>query len=256
MREHLSTCKSCDASLHDVDDLAVTMKSLAVEAPKSCCEGVRDSFDRVDDLWIAFGNRGLRMIVRGGSEDAFRAAYAKKYGRPLERATLPSGLRNEIDNADAKHVDFSDMSELEVSVLKILTRIPRGEVRTYGWVARQAGRPKAVRAIGSVCARNAVPFVVPCHRVVPSTGGVGDYAFGRALKRELLQREGVDVEALEKLGREHIRFIGSRTTKIVCFPTCRDARRIREDNQVPFHAEREALAKGFRPCRRCRPFAA
>ncbi|HWW61161.1 MAG TPA: MGMT family protein, partial [Thermoanaerobaculia bacterium] len=196
MREHLSYCKSCDASLHDVDDLAVTMKSLAVEAPKSCCEGVRDSFDRVDDLWVAFGEHGLRMIGRGGSEDAFRASYAKKYGRPLERATLPANLKKEIENADAKHVDFSGMSDLEADVLKVLTRIPRGEVRTYGWVAQQAGHPKAVRAIGSVCARNAVPFVVPCHRVVPSTGGVGEYAFGRAMKRELLQREGVDVDAL------------------------------------------------------------
>lgn len=269
VREHLRICRSCDESMHDVGDLALTMKSLAVEAPRSCCDGVRDSFDTVDDrgdvIWIAFGDHGLRMILRGGSEDQFRAAYAKRYGRPLEHATLPDGLRRQIGAAlgggsdvaaKAKYVDFSGMSELEASVLRILARIPRGEVRTYAWVARQAGRPKAVRAIGSVCARNAVPFVVPCHRVVPSTGGVGEYAFGRALKRELLRREGVDVDALEKLGQRNIRYIGSRTTKIVCFPTCRDARRIREDNQVPFHAEREALAKGFRPCHRCQPFAA
>ena len=265
VREHLRTCQSCDESLHDVGDLAQTMKSLAVEAP-SCCDDVKDSFDQLDidgtTVWVAFGERGLRMILHGGTETEFRAAYAKRYDRPLCARPLPDALRRQIDvaleggNVDERKVDFSAMHDLDASILKVLTRIPRGEVRSYAWVARQAGRPKAVRAVGSVCARNAVPFVVPCHRVVPSTGGIGEYAFGRKLKRELLRREGVDVEALERLEKKHIRFIGSRTTKIVCFPTCKDARRIREDNQVPFHQEREALANGFRPCRRCQPFAA
>ncbi|MGZ8781790.1 MAG: methylated-DNA--[protein]-cysteine S-methyltransferase, partial [Thermoanaerobaculia bacterium] len=123
------------------------------------------------------------------------------------------------------------------------------------WVARQVGRPKAVRAVGSDCAKNTIPFVVPSHRVVPSTGGVGQYAFGPALKREMLRREGVDVDALETLGRKGVRYIGSKTTKIVCFPTCRDARRIRDENRVPFRAADEATEKGYRPCRRCQPFA-
>jgi hypothetical protein len=91
---------------------------------------------------------------------------------------------------------------------------------------------------------------------VPTTGGIGNYAFGSAAKRELLRREGVDVETLENLEKSGVRYIGSRTTKIVCFPTCRDARRIREENRVPFHGEGEALKKGFRPCQRCQPFAA
>jgi hypothetical protein len=113
-----------------------------------------------------------------------------------------------------------------------------------------------VRAVGTICARNAVPLVVPCHRVVPASGGVGNYAFGSAAKRELLQREGVDVEALETLGRKGVRYIGSRTTKIVCVPTCKDAKRIREENRVAFRAADQATEKGFRPCLRCQPFAA
>ena len=105
-------------------------------------------------------------------------------------------------------------------------------------------------------ARNIVPIVVPCHRVVPATGGVGNYAFGSKVKRDLLAREGVDVDALEALAKQHVRYIGSRTTNIVCFPTCKDARRIRDENRVSFHAAGEAIEKGFRPCRRCQPFAA
>jgi O-6-methylguanine DNA methyltransferase len=137
-----------------------------------------------------------------------------------------------------------------------LPKIPRGEVRTYEWVAREVGRPRAVRAVGTILGKNAVPLVVPCHRVVPTAGGVGNYAFGSAAKRNILSREGVDVEALETMARSGVRYIGSRTTKIVCFPTCRDARRIRDDNRVPFRGAEEAVEKGFRPCLRCRPFVA
>lgn len=266
--EHLRTCRSCDASYHDVGDLARVMKALTVEPPRSCRDAVKekcaDSFDRIDgaDVWVAFTSRGLRMIHRGGSESDFRASYAKKYERPLERTALPDRLRKQVlaaiegNDVDQRQVDFGEMGELETAVLRILSKIPRGEVRTYAWVARQAGKPRAVRAVGSVCANNAVPFVVPCHRVVPSTGGVGEYAFGPKMKRELLRREGVDVDALDRLARRGIRLIGSATTKIACFPTCRDARRIREENRVPFRSPDEALTKGFRPCRHCQPFAA
>jgi methylated-DNA-[protein]-cysteine S-methyltransferase len=71
--------------------------------------------------------------------------------------------------------------------------VPRGEVVTYAALAARAGRPRAARAAGSACARNPVPIVVPCHRVVPGAGGVGSYAGGPARKRELLALEGAPV---------------------------------------------------------------
>jgi methylated-DNA-[protein]-cysteine S-methyltransferase len=270
LHDHLKTCRSCDDSVADVTQLARVVRALTVEPPRSCrdavCSQIGDSFARVEtgagDVWVAFCERGLRMVHRAESEQAFRDAYTKRYGRPLEKAALPDRLRKQVVAAVEGHgvegplVDFDEVSELEGDVLRTLTRIPRGEVRTYAWVAEQIGRPKAVRAVGTICAKNAVPFVVPCHRVVPSTGGVGQYAFGAPVKRDLLRREGVDVDALDALARKGVRLIGSRTTKIVCFPTCKDARRIREENRVPFHAADEAMAKGFRPCRRCQPFAA
>ena len=261
VKEHLRTCESCDASVHDVDDLARSIKSLAAAPPRSCKDTLADSFEQVGDVWVAFSDRGIRMIHRG-SFDEFHAAYTARCGCTLKAGTLPDALRKQVQSAlqgegvDKPRVDWTEeLSDLERDVLGTLTKIPRGEVRTYEWVARQVGRPKAVRAVGSVCAKNTIPFVVPCHRVVPSTGGVGQYAFGSALKREMLRREGVDVDALENLGRKGVRYIGSKTTKIVCFPTCRDARRIREENRVPFRGADEAVEKGFRPCRRCQPFA-
>jgi len=261
VEEHLQRCKSCDSSAHDIAGLARVMKSLAVKPPRSCRDEI-DHFDQIDDVWVAFSSHGLRMITRGGTAEAFAKQYAKRYGRALDRAKLPPALHKQVsdalrgEGAGKPQLDVDESTDLETKVRNVLSKIPKGEVRTYSWVAEQTGNPRAVRAVANTIARNTVPFVVPCHRVVPASGDVGEYAFGSRMKRELLRREGVDVDALDALARGGVRYIGSKTTNIVCFPTCKDARRIREENRVPFHAAAEALRKGFRPCKRCQPFAA
>jgi methylated-DNA-[protein]-cysteine S-methyltransferase len=68
--------------------------------------------------------------------------------------------------------------------------VRRGEVVTYGALARRAGNPRAHRAAATACARNPIPIVVPCHRVVPAGGGIGAYGGGVARKRALLELEG------------------------------------------------------------------
>src|SRR5438128_1291934 len=253
VESHLKTCKSCDDSLHDVDRLASAVKALAVAPPRSCkdalCREVIDSFDRLEAggraVWVAFSGNGIRMITAGTIDD-LRAQYGKRYGRDLQRAAIPEPLQREVtaalsgEGVGKPHVDLGEATELETAVMRALASIPVGEVRTYSWLAQQVGRPRAVRAVANYCARNIVPFVVPCHRVVPSSGGVGNYAFGSRAKRDLLAREGVDVDALDALARQGVRYVGSRTTKIFCFPTCRDARRIREENRVPFRGTGEA----------------
>jgi O-6-methylguanine DNA methyltransferase len=263
VEEHLKTCKSCEDSAGDVDELAQAVKALILAPPRSVRETLRttDFFDRVDDVWVAFSDRSIRMIS-GHSLDDFQGKYTKRYGRALERAPIPEPLRKQVVDAlhgagvDKPLVDFSAASELERSVAKALLSIPRGEVRSYSWLAQQVGKPKAVRAVANYVARNILPFVVPCHRVVPAGGGVGKYGYGPKMKRDLLKREGVDVEQLDRLASQHVRFIGSRTTKVFCCPTCRGVRRIREENRVPFHGVEEATEKGFRPCRICQPAAA
>ncbi|HXH40972.1 MAG TPA: methylated-DNA--[protein]-cysteine S-methyltransferase [Thermoanaerobaculia bacterium] len=266
VEQHLRTCRSCDESQADVDHLVHAVKSLAL-VPKSSCrdackEAIADSFDTVGDVWVAFSSCRIRMITAADSIDDVRRQYAKKYGRVLVPGTIPEALRRQVvaaaggEGVETPKVDLESASDLEHDVLQMLTRIPRGEVRTYAWVARQVGRPRAVRAVANVIARNAVPYVVPCHRVVPSSGGLGNYIFGSATKRALLEREGVDVDELDALAKEHIRYIGSRTTHIFCFPTCRDAKRIQEKNRIPFRDADDALENGYRPCRHCQPVAA
>ena len=88
-------------------------------------------------------------------------------------------------------VDLSSRTPFHQEVLRATTRIPRGEVRTYAELASIVGRPRAARAVGTAMARNPVPLLVPCHRVVPSSGGVGNYGYGGDLKAKLLAGEGI-----------------------------------------------------------------
>src|SRR2546427_414595 len=74
-------------------------------------------------------------------------------------------------------------------VWRALSRIPRGETRTYAQIARAIGNPAAVRAVGSACGANPVALVVPCHRAVRTDGGLGGYAWGIARKKRLLELE-------------------------------------------------------------------
>jgi len=71
-----------------------------------------------------------------------------------------------------------------------LQQIPLGETRTYGEIAAAIDAPRASRAVGSACGANPVPVVVPCHRVLPASGGIGNYGLGPRRKQRLLEHEG------------------------------------------------------------------
>lgn len=75
-------------------------------------------------------------------------------------------------------------------VLEMTARIPYGSVSTYGEMAKRAGSPRAARAAGNALHDNPVPIVVPCHRVVPSGGGIGKYGGSEWRKEWLLRLEG------------------------------------------------------------------
>jgi len=92
-------------------------------------------------------------------------------------------------------VDLSSRPPFHRAALRAAADIPKGEVRTYAEVAAAAGRPGAARAVGQAMARNPVPLLLPCHRVVPSAGGVGQYGYGPDLKQRLLSLAGASVPA-------------------------------------------------------------
>jgi methylated-DNA-[protein]-cysteine S-methyltransferase len=74
-------------------------------------------------------------------------------------------------------------------VLRATSEIPYGRTLTYREIATNAGHPAAVRAAGTALAQNPLPIVVPCHRVIPSTGGLGNYRGGAETKERLLRLE-------------------------------------------------------------------
>ncbi|MBI2215291.1 MAG: methylated-DNA--[protein]-cysteine S-methyltransferase [Acidobacteria bacterium] len=270
VREHLATCRECDDDRAAFDALATKLPALVRACPTSCVDTVRElcahGYDVVEvgarAVMVAFSSRGItRVSPVTVTETKFRDEYRQRFGRELESRELPATLRGEVEAAlrgerlKRADVDIDELPEFERKVLLKLLEIPPGEVRSYAWVARETGSPAAVRAVGNACARNPVPFVVPCHRVVPSSGGVGNYGFGERMKRELLAGEGVDLETIESMAKRGFRYVASRTTGIYCFPTCRDAKRIRDENRLLVRDERDATAKGLRPCQHCRPLA-
>ena len=81
-------------------------------------------------------------------------------------------------------------SAFQQAVWRALVNIPYGELLSYGSLARIVGRPKAARAVGQANGANPIPIIIPCHRVVTSGGGIGGYAGGVQIKRQLLAHEG------------------------------------------------------------------
>ena len=89
------------------------------------------------------------------------------------------------------------------SVWRLLRKIPRGRVTTYKQVAIALGNPNAARAVGNACNRNTNSPIVPCHRVVKSSGELGGYSKGLANKASLLKAEGLAVKGGKILGFEN-----------------------------------------------------
>ncbi|MCM8791005.1 MAG: MGMT family protein [Candidatus Omnitrophica bacterium] len=85
------------------------------------------------------------------------------------------------------------LSEFEKKVYIATLDIPKGQTRTYKWVAERVGRPKSFRAVGNSLNKNPYSPDVPCHRVIRSDGSLGGFARGSAVKRRLLRLEGIDL---------------------------------------------------------------
>lgn len=90
-------------------------------------------------------------------------------------------------------LDLSAATAFQREVWQLTRLIPYGETKSYGWVAERFGRAGAGRAVGQALARNPLPIIVPCHRVVAKNGGLGGYSGGVARKRYLLRLESAAI---------------------------------------------------------------
>ncbi|HEY6057725.1 MAG TPA: methylated-DNA--[protein]-cysteine S-methyltransferase [Candidatus Limnocylindrales bacterium] len=230
--------------------------------------GLADAYASIESpagpLFVAWNGLGVSGVGLAGEADDFAHEHSARTGRPLNREDgLPERLERAIrariagDRRVRIRLDLRGRNEFERAVWMKALEIPPGEVRPYGWIASEIGRPRAVRAVGTALGHNPVPVVVPCHRVVRSDGTLGQYSLGGPdVKRRILSAEGVDLDRLQSYARAGIRLIGSDTTHIFCLPTRHHARRVTPAHLIGLHSQREALAAGFRPCRVCRPASA
>ncbi len=249
--------------------LTTDLKRLgAVKAPAGFADrvlaqvGMADSYARFEtvlgDVFVAWNRLGVSAAARSASADEFEDWFHKDVGRPLMPAVAPLDLaekiQDELNGKKRMRFDLRGLTAFKQAVLRKTREIPRGEVRPYGWVAREIGRPAAVRAVGTALANNPIPYFIPCHRVVRTDGHIGNYGGGGPeAKKAILTLEGVRVKKLEELGRAGFRYQGVRTTKVFCYPTCHTGRHALEKNIVWLHDEASARAAGFRPCKVCRP---
>jgi O-6-methylguanine DNA methyltransferase len=226
--------------------------------------GMADSYARFDTVlgavYVAWNRQGVSAASRAASAAEFEAWFRKDVGRQLVAADAPKDLatkiEDELQGRRRMRFDLRGLTPFEQAVLRKTREIPRGEVRPYGWVAREIGRPAAVRAVGTALANNPIPYFIPCHRVVRTDGQIGNYGGGGPeAKRSILTMEGVRLKRLEELARSGVRYQGVKTTKVFCYPTCHTGRHTLEKNIVWLRDEASARAAGFRPCKVCRPAA-
>jgi methylated-DNA-[protein]-cysteine S-methyltransferase len=105
------------------------------------------------------------------------------------RRELDLYFEGKLDRFDLP-LDWQLSDGFQLAVQHGIARIPFGETRTYTEMAKEAGNERAVRAAGTACGRNPIPLVVPCHRVLRTSGALGGYGGGLPMKRGLLELEG------------------------------------------------------------------
>ncbi len=153
----------------------------------------------IGSLLLASTERGLCRIGFDPEPEAEVERLARIHGLRVLRVPkrLDTTRRHLEEYFEGKREDFELPTDLvgvpsfQAHVLRELERVPYGSVETYGELARRIGKPRAARAVGGALNRNPVPIVIPCHRIVGSTGSLTGYGGGLDRKRALLQLEGL-----------------------------------------------------------------
>ena len=157
---------------------------------------------------VAQSDRGLARITFGSAtqtdaEDRLFEGIEARRGEAQDAADSRFADAAHLFSRyfDGEAVDFNLDLDLEIGtpfqtlVWEATRRISYGAVQSYGWLAREVGKPKAARAVGGAMAANPLPIVIPCHRVIRSDGGLGGYSGGLNWKPQLLSLESQGASA-------------------------------------------------------------
>lgn len=161
-------------------------------------ESIRTPAGRIT---IVCSAAGLREVHLGGSGRLSQREARARGVRYVRRPTWTAPARTALDRflrgraiPGSLPLDLSMGTPFQRRVWEATRAVPWGEVVSYAAIARSAGAPKAMRAVGNALGENPVPIVVPCHRVVHAGGSIGGFTSGLAWKRYLLSLEGGQLE--------------------------------------------------------------
>ncbi|MBK9544339.1 MAG: MGMT family protein [Dehalococcoidia bacterium] len=140
---------------------------------------------------VALGPGGIRYATLfHRTEDAALGELRAFGARPGAHPSSTAVSTLLVAYAAGEPAPIEEYPELQRKTWLALRDIPRGETRSYGWLARHVGEPDAPRAIGAAVGANPIPLWLPCHRVVASDGSLHGFGGGLAMKSALLELEG------------------------------------------------------------------
>ena len=161
-------------------------------------EAIESVDSPIGTLWIAATRKGVCAISFQAPKRKRTESTAGPEARRILKdaaATLARYFRNGDDGFGDVPVD-PEGTDFQLRVWSALRKIPRGQTRSYGEIAKAVGRPKAVRAVGAANGSNPVAIVVPCHRVIGANGTMTGYGGGLEKKEWLLKHEGAGMREL------------------------------------------------------------
>ncbi len=156
---------------------------------------------------LVFSDKGLiALILPYSKEEEFQSEVLKVFSDILKQRVIELYNKGEyliqplVDYFGGRKIkfdyvlDLKGFSEFERKVYGVVASMPHGELRSYKWVAEAIGKPNASRAVGNALAKNPIPIVIPCHRIVKSDGKRGGWSGKEGWKRKLLELEGLRIE--------------------------------------------------------------
>jgi methylated-DNA-[protein]-cysteine S-methyltransferase len=184
------------------DELDAAAAAARATALRAAADGLADLvYATVDSplgpLFIASTARGLVRVAYEGGRDPVDDLAARISPRIVEAPEFLDPIRRELDEYFAGRrvhfdapLDWALIGGFNRRVLHATADVPYGHTASYRDVATKAGSPAAVRAAGNALARNPIPIVIPCHRILRTGGALGGYGGGAARKQQLLELEG------------------------------------------------------------------
>ena len=147
---------------------------------------------QVQYIYLPDSTGSLKDRIFGDFPEVKKAAQKIPGGMDDSIAGLYIGQKVKVDPSG---LNLEKLSEFSADVLRHAFRIPRGKAATYSGLASQMGHPGAARAVGTALANNPFPIIIPCHRVVRADGSPGQFGGGSLMKKQLLEKEGIILDA-------------------------------------------------------------